>query len=1055
MKYVLKNISLFLFGLFFSVPVMAQEPEITGTVADDKGVPLPGVNILIKDAGKGTQTDFDGNFSIRASDGDILVFSYIGMKTVERKVAGQTHYNIILEPDSAELDEVVVVGYGNQKRSDVTSAIATMSTEGIDERPLAKVDQAMVGQMAGVRVKQTSGLPGQGFSVEIRGTGSISASNQPLYVIDGFPLEPSSQSGSGGFATGNPLSNINPNDIASMQVLKDAAAAAIYGSRASNGVVIITTKSGRQGKPRINFNTYFGINRTVKKLDVLSTEEWIERATEMIDYNWVHSGISGASASQSISERRDIYNNYQVAQGNPNAVLGAGEFNTDYMQDPRWYEPGYGNLDAIDWQDEIFRTGVVRSYQLSAQGATDNVKYYVSGEHLDQEGVAIGVDYKRYSARANVEVKASDQLKIGVNVAPSYSVSNDPGVEGKDRELHRAVSTAPLSADGLALNVGDNTPYAWGGSNVSPVAAAKNSLGEEKIFRTLSTLFVNYEVIEGLNIKSTLNFDNAESKSKYFKPASVSSNRQATGTFSSYQRQNFVNENTISYDKVFAEKHSLSALGGISYSTFKFDNQRIASADGFGTDLVPTLNGANNISASGTYTLETKKVLVSYFGRLQYNYDERYLLTASIRRDGSSNFGRSTQWGVFPSASVGWNMAKEKFMAPVDFIQNLKLRASWGLSGNNGFSDDYASIARLGISNYSYGGSLGSGLVPVNSPNPDLSWEESETINVGADIGIFNNRIFTSFDYYIKTNKDLLLNVPVPTASGFSNVVTNIGKIENRGWELELTTRNLVGDFQWTTNLNLTHNTNEVKQLGPDNSPILGGSFDIEHNILMVGQPMYSLYLVHQDGILTQEDIDSGAALYGNQTVGDPKYVDANGDGVISPDDRVLSGHPNPDYIWGITNNIEYKNFDLSVLLQGQWGGKIYSNYGRAIDRTGMGYNENVLGTHRDRWRSPENPGNGEDGKANSNFGRIKNTNWLYPSDYWRIRNITLGYNVSPDLLKSNFIKGFRIYVSLENWFGGDKYVGGFNPEAVNNDGDDYGAFPLSKSIVTGLNFTF
>lgn len=1024
--------------LMFTTSVWAQEKTVSGTVTDGQGMPLPGVNVLVQGTQRGTQTDFDGNFSLQASEGEVLLFSYLGMKSITQAVGSANTYTITMEADSAELDEVVLVGYGTQKKSSITTAVATMDTEILNQRPISKVDQAMVGQMAGVRVKQTSGVPGKSFSVQVRGTGSISAGNQPLYVIDGFPLEPSTQNGNGDFGSGNPLDNINPGDIESIQVLKDAAAASIYGSRASNGVVLITTKSGKLGKPKLSFNTYYGINKTVKKLDMLSAEEWVDRASEIIDARWVNSG-AGRTADQTSAERQ--------------AILGG--FDTNFIKDDRWFQEGHPGLDYIDWQDEFFRTGEVKSYQLSARGGNEFVNYFISGEHLDQDGIALGVNYKRYSARANVEITASDNLKFGVNIAPSYSVTQDPGVEGKDNLMHYVVSATPISEDGLDYNIGDNTPYAWGRSVPSPIRTIENTIGENKIFRTLTTLYGEYEIIEGLRIKSSLNLDNTEAKNKYFKPSFVDRNRQAGGSFSSYQKQNFVNENTVNYDLNFNDVHTLSLLGGASYSIFKYDNQRIQAAQGFGSDDITTLNAANNISASGTYTFETKKVLLSYFGRAQYGYKDKYLLTASIRRDGSSNFGRDTKWGVFPSASLGWNIDKEKFIADVDFISNMKLRASWGLAGNNTFSDDYASISRIGFSNYSYGGNFVTGQVPINSANPNLSWEESETINFGTDIGFFKGRIFTSFDYYVKTNKDLLLSVPVPTASGFSSAVTNIGKVENRGWELELTTRNLQGGaFTWTTNFNISHNTNEVKQLGPDNSPILGGSFDIEHNILQVGQPLYSLYVVQQDGILSQEDINNGAALYGNQMEGDPKYVDANGDGVISPADRVISGHPNPDYVYGMTNTFTYKGFDLTVLVQGQTGGKIYSTFGRAIDRTGQGYQDNHLGFIRDRWRSPENPGNGIEGKAYSTFGRIKNTDWLYSSDYWRIRNITLGYDLG-SVIDTNLFSGLRIYVTAENWFGNDKYYGGFNPEAVNSNGDDYGAFPLSKSIVTGLNFTF
>lgn len=1038
MRQLNKHILLFLGCLLLSAAVWAQEKTVTGTVTDPQGMPLPGVNVLVQGTQRGTQTDFDGNYSLQASSGEVLLFSFVGMKSISQTVGSANTYSVTLEEDSAVLDEVVLVGYGTQKKSSITTAVATMDTEILSQRPISKVDQAMVGQMAGVRVKQTSGVPGKSFSVQVRGTGSISAGNQPLYVIDGFPLEPSTQNGNGDFGSGNPLDNINPGDIESIQVLKDAAAASIYGSRASNGVVLIKTKSGKLGKPKLSFNTYYGINQTVKKLDVLNAEEWIDRASEIIDARWVNSG-AGRTADQTSAERQ--------------AILGG--FDTNFIKDDRWFQEGHPGLDYIDWQDEFFRTGEVKSYQLSARGGNEFVNYFISGEHLDQDGIAIGVNYKRYSARANVEITANDKLKFGLNIAPSYSVTQDPGVEGKDNLMHYVVSATPISEDGLDYNIGDNTAYAWGRSVPSPIRTIENTIGENKIFRTLTTLFGEYTIIDGLRVKSSINLDNTEAKNKYFKPSFVDRNRQAGGSFSSYQKQNFVNENTINYDLNFNDVHTLSLLGGASYSIFKYDNQRILAAQGFGSDDITTLNAANNISASGTYTFETKKVLISYFGRAQYGYMDKYLLTASIRRDGSSNFGSDTKWGVFPSASLGWNIDKEKFIADVDFISNMKLRASWGLAGNNTFSDDYASISRIGFSNYSYGGNFATGQVPINSANPNLSWEESETINFGTDIGILKGRIFTSFDYYVKTNKDLLLSVPVPTASGFSSAVTNIGKVENRGWELELTTRNIQGgDFTWTTNINLSHNTNEVKQLGPDNSPILGGSFDIEHNILQVGQPLYSLYVVQQDGILSADDIANGAALYGNQMEGDPKYVDANGDGVISPADRVLSGHPNPDYVYGMTNTFTYKGFDLTVLLQGQSGGKIYSTFGRAIDRTGQGYQDNHLGFIRDRWRSPEDPGNGIEGKAYSTFGRIKNTDWLYSSDYWRIRNITLGYDLG-SVIDTNIFSGLRIYVTAENWFGNDKYYGGFNPEAVNSNGDDYGAFPLSKSIVTGLNFTF
>ncbi|MDN3669485.1 TonB-dependent receptor [Echinicola jeungdonensis] len=1008
-------------------PVDAVFKVVTGTVSDHNGEPLPGASVLIKGTSTGTVTDLDGKYSINVDQGKVLVFSFIGYGSKEITVGNASEINVVLSEDMSSLGEVVVVGYGTQKKANITGSIAQIEPENLTERPIQRVDQALVGQMAGVRVKQTSGVPGRGFDVQVRGVGSITANNQPLYVIDGFPLESSG---------GNPMDNISPNDIESIQVLKDASAAAIYGSRASNGVVIINTKTGKEGKAKINFNSYVGWNETVKKLDVLSPTEWIDRATEMINTQWENSG-EGRSASQSLAERE--------------AILGG--FNRNYMYDPRWMQEGYPGLRLVEWQDHLFRKGLVQNYQLSASGGNDFVKYFVSGDYMDQEGIAVGVNYKRYSTRANVEIQANEKLKFGLNLSPSYSILDDPGVEGKDAITHTTVGMAPVVEEeaGLLTGIGDVPLYTWASSRLSPIAYARRRLNQTTIFRNLATVYGEYEFTKGLAFKSTLNVDNVDQQNKNYTPAEITRNRQTSGGFNGYRKLTFVNENTLSFNRTFNEDHNLNAVVGMSYNFNKRNTYQMSG--NFDVEGITTLNAAI-INAGSTNTTETQSTLVSYFGRVQYDYLGKYLISASARRDGSSRFGQDTKWGFFPSLSLGWRLSDEDFMQGLDAVSDLKIRGSWGLSGNNGIGD-YSHIATLDFANYSYGGTLANGLIPGNFPNSGLGWEESEMTNIGFDLGILENRFYTSFDYYWKNNTNLLLNIPVPSATGFTTALTNIGEVLNKGWEWELTSRNITGQFEWTTNLNLSHNTNEVKQLGPENTPILGGSFDINHRITMVGEPMNTLYLVQNIGILTQEEIDNGAALYGNQEAGDPQYLDANGDGVIDPDDRILSGAPTPDYIWGLTNNFSYKGFDLNILVQGQWGGLIYSTFGRAMDRPGMGYVENTLGRHRNRWRSPENPGDGETGKAVSSFGRIKNTDWLYSSDYWRIRNITLGYDLGRIIENKNLLSGGRVYVTAENFFGDDKYTGGFNPEAVNNNGDDYGAFPLSKSVVFGVNLKF
>lgn len=1042
-----------------------QEKTITGTVVSStNNEPLPGVNVVEKGTLNGTITDINGKYTLTVSgDNSVLVFSYVGYLSQEIPVSGKTSIDVSMAEDIASLEEVVVVGYGTQKKSDITGSIAVMNTDNLDERPISRVDQALVGELAGVRVKQTSGMPGAGFSIQVRGTGSISANNEPLYVIDGFPLEVSPQNTSGGFTNGNPLDNINSNDIASIQVLKDASATAIYGSRGSNGVVLITTKRGQAGKARISINYRGGWNETSKKLDVLSGEEWAERATEMINAAYVRADPGTQ--------------NRQATDDEATRLANIGSFNNGQILDPRWAMPGHPGLIYLNWQDEAFRKGPVNDIQLSATGGNEFVKYYISGDYLDQTGYIIGVDYKRYSARSNVEMKAGDKLDVGINLAPSYAVTNDPGVEGKDQQMHILAGLTPVTEDtvGLDYNTGIYPYYKYGGSRNSPIRVLENTTGLNKEFRTLATIYADYAIIKGLNFKTTFNLDNADYSRKYYRPALVSGNagsRQASGSYTGYHRVTFVNENFLTFTHSFNDIHNLTVIAGVSYHTNSLNNFRITSTGGFGTDFITTLNDANGINASSTNTMETKNVLLSYYGRAEYSYKDKYLLNAAVRRDGSSRFGKNTKWGVFPSVSAGWKITDEPFMGNISAISYLKIRLAWGKSGNEAAGQDYGSIALLQSSPYSFDGALSPGQSSLNFPNRDLSWEESESVNGGLDFGIFENRLTGSVDVYTITNSKLLLEVPVPTASGFANALTNIGKVKNKGWEIELTGRILTGQLRWTSGINLSHNANEVLQLGPDNARILMPSLDIENSILTVGEPLFSIFVVQQDGILTQADINAGAALYGPETEGDPKYVDqitvdTDGDGipdakdgVITPDDRVIVGHPNPDYIWGFTNTFNYKNFDLNIFVQGQWGGSIYSLFGRAMNRTGTGVADNVLGYWRDRWRSPTDPGAGIVGKTTGNFGRIKNTDWLYPSDYWRIRNITLGYTI--DLAKVRGISSARIYVSAENWFGKDKYTGGWNPEAVNYApntttlvGDDYGAAPLSRSMIFGINLNF
>lgn len=1046
--------ALMLLGMLYLPAVaQAQSKLIKGKVTDEAGVPLADASIAVKGRETRTVTNDAGSFSISVPDSlrlVELVVTHLNFTERTVTVLGES-VDIVLEKTSKQLDEVIVIGYGTQKKKELTGAIATFDTKGLDERPVSRIDQALIGQMTGVQVKQTSGAPGKPFSINIRGTGSIGAGNEPLYVIDGFPVTTTGQNAAGNFAGGSPLDNINTNDIESIQVLKDAAAAAIYGSRAANGVVIITTRKGRKGKAQFSFNSYAGLSQAGKKIDMLSAEQWIDRARLFIDSAWVASA-PGRSASQTTQERRQILG------------LPANQVNSTLMYDDRWYLPGHPGLAFIDWQDEAFRTAPFQNYQLTASGGTESTRYYISGNYQNQTGFVIGMDYKSYGVRANVESELSKRLKFGLNVAPTYSVRNDPGVEGKDNLLHQLLTLSPVQEDtmGIYANSFKNGQYAWGNSSNSSIARLENRVGRTTIFRTLATTYLDLEVIKGLNVRTSINYDNSDQRYDQYRPYLTETNLNnrinqpyinTSASYSGLRKQTFVNENTISYVRSFNNSHNLSVLAGQSYNFFRTDNVTLASNGGF-SSAIPTLNGSVN-PATGN-TTAAKSVLVSVFGRVQYDYKGRYMVSASMRSDGSSRFGSNYKWGSFPSVSMGWRVSEEAFMQQVPVVSNLKLRASYGVSGNNNIGD-YDAFSTLTNYPYTFGGTrvVGTGVNTV--PQPDVRWEKSATYNYGVDLGLITNRLNITFDYYHKKNTDLLLRVPAASASGFTQYLANVGQVLNKGWEIELNSQNLKGKvLQWSTSVNLSHNSNRVLSLGGQQQrveiPVSSGWTSAPFAIIEVGLPMYSIFVVQQNGVLTAEDIAKGAPQFGSQKVGDPRYVDANDDKVINEKDRVLSGQANARYIWGITNTLQFKGFDLRVLVQGQNGGKIYSLFGRAINLTGSSYPPNVL-----------NVDVNTRGNYRTNFGAIGNTDWLYSSNYVSIRNITLGYNLGSAL----GIKGLnnaRLYVSAENFFYWDKYSGGYNPEAVNAglSGDDayplpgdYGGLPQAKSIVLGLNINF
>ena len=1071
-SFIARGITLFfvLSAIFYSTPLHAQNSSpVTGKVTDENGNAMPGVTVTIKGTSASVVTAADGTYKITVPAGkNTLVFSYVGYAAREIAVSKSSSLiNLSLSPEQTVMEDLVVIGYGTQKKANVTGAVSKLKNENFEERAITRVDQALVGQLAGVTVKQNTGIPGKAFSIQVRGSGSISGGNEPLYVIDGFPLTPnSSNTGNGTFTTGNPLDNINPNDIESIEILKDAAAAAIYGSRASNGVVIITTKRGQTGKPKINFNIYAGYNQAAKQLKMMNADQWIENATEVINANYVAAyGSVGATAADNRATR---------------LARNGGAFNANFILDDRWAQPGRPGLSDIDWQDAIEQKGQMQNYQISVSGGTDAVKYFLSGNYADQESFIKYVGYKTYSLRANVEVNASKRIKFGLNIAPTYSITQDPGVDGQNSLFHQALSLAPVQEDtmGFLPNTAKNGQYIYSSTTNSPLGKLMFNKGATKRYRTLGTIWGELQIIKGLSFKTSVNLDNTDNISATYvnyittgtqgsRTFTGSNNLLAatSGTYNSYRRQTFVSENTLTYNKMFSKYHSsLNVLAGYAYNWDRLDRTTMSSNGGYTSAIIQTLNGAAAVTGN---TQSGQSYLISYFSRLQYAYKEKYLLLVSLRRDGTSRAGVNNKFATFPAVSLGWRITQENFMQSLPIISDLKLRLSYGENGNNP-PNDYASIPTIGSFGYPLGTTLGTtiGQAPNALANPGLMWEKSKTYGIGIDFGILKNRITGSFDYYNKLNTDLLLNVQVPAVTGFTSYLDNIGEVRNIGQELEITSRNLVGKLQWTTSVNLTHNTNKIEALAPGQTQIIiPQGNNVTSSILRVGSALNSIYVLQTIGFLSAQDIASNVARYGPEQEGDLKYQDTNGDGVISEADKVIVGHPNPDWTYGITNTVRYKGFDLNVLVQGQSGGSIYSELGRALTRPGQGRSDNHPASFVNRWRSPTNQGDGRFGKAYSTYYSpiTSATDCLYSSDYFRVRNITLGYNLKA-VLKTPAIHDARIYFTLENFFGKDKYTNGLNPEAANTPASsnaaypvagDYGGMPLAKSLILGLNITF
>lgn len=1025
--------------------------EIKGKITDSSGQPLPGVTVIIQGTTSGTVSDVDGNFSLNASEGDVLVFSFVGFESQRVTVTNQTTLNIMLTDDAKSLEEVVVVGYGTQGRRSVTGAITSIKNEDINLLPLSSFDQAMQGRMAGVQVTQSSGAPGGAVTVRVRGFGSISASNEPLYVIDGFPFDAEANQGNTGFSASrfsvNPLSTIDPNDIESIDVLKDAAAAAIYGSRGANGVVIITTKKGKAGSATVDFGHYTGWQSATNLPDLMNAREYNEMMVEARNWAWV----DGDPLNRSFTDE--------------DAIRPGNLRNAPFLQEP---------LADTDWLDEIFRTAMMSNYNLSVRGGNENIKYAISGGFFNQDGIIRSSGFKRYNLRANVDIKASEKFTVGFNFSPSLSMhdrvrteANGNFVQGS--VIHTALSARPsfpvYNEDGTLFNhrAGGTPPFL-----ANPLFVTDELSEDLELTRVLTNVFAEGKLTDNLSVKVLLGTDFNSVSNLQFVP--VSPNwppfEAQTGRAYSFQSQSlsWLNENTISYNKKVND-HEFSLLGGFTLQNFKI-NRMDASSQNFANNAVETI-GAGTVITGASQRIEEWS-LVSYLARATYSYKDKYLVTATARTDGSSRFGINTKYGFFPSASFGWRFTEESFLPENNFLSDGKLRVSYGVSGNNTIGN-YSRFALLGNTRYVLGPNqqVVAGLSPGSIANEDLGWETSDQFNIGTDLFFAGNRIGLLADFYIKNTKDLLLNVPVPVATGFTSAISNVGEVRNWGWEFMLNTVNVDGKFRWTTDFNISFNKNQIVNLGGAGE---GGVLFLEPPIFGIGQilrnaegePFSQLFGLRSDGIFqNEEDVAANGASQPFARPGDVKYIDLNNDGLIDAQDRTVIGNPLPDFFYGINNQFSYKNFELVLFLQGVYGGDIL-NVNRQVG-TSLAGTANQFQEATDRWRSPDNPGSGFHPRANfndRNGNSLVSDRWIEDGSFLRVKNVTLAYNFSPGMLRSLKIKTARVYAQGTNLLTFTKYSG-FDPEVSfsNNNpllqGLDWSVYPLNRSFTLGVNLSF
>lgn len=999
--------------LLLNISLFAQDGyTLTGTVLDETNMPVPGANVVIQNTTTGTSTDFDGNFSITVSNGDVLEFSSIGYAKKEVAITGQQTLNVVLAEDASQLEEVVVVGYGSQKKSDITGSVSSVKSEELNAYPVLDAAQALQGRAAGVVVQSNNGgEPGAPISIKIRGNTSINASSSPLVVVDGFVGASMPQA----------------NDIESMEVLKDASATAIYGSRGSNGVILVTTKKGRSGKLSIEANTTYAIQNISNRLDLLN-------ASEFADYQ--------------------------------NQIRTNNGVSTPYAQGPA----------NTDWQDLIYRSGSTSNNQVSFSGGSEKINFYASANYFKQDGIIIGSDFERLTFLSNIDAQVTDKLKLGMNLFGSRGIKN-----GSATQSNGSVSAGGDDVITLALRYAPDQPvynadgtYTFGNTVGDPVdnpfAVATERIDETKTDNFRANLYANYEILVGLSFKTTFGLSTENQTRGIFLPSlltQTAGGESGRAIVDTNRETSVLSENYLTYTKEFG-KSNLTLLGGYSYQKTVNENF-FSEATGFISDGFSYygLGSATNILQPSSSKSDVE--IQSQFGRFNYDFDDKYLLTATIRRDGASNFSANEKYALFPSAALGWKVSNENFLKDSKAISNLKFRASYGVTGNPSIGA-YESLSRLETLYASSNGQTVSAVTPEQPENPNLKWESSYQTNFGIDLGLINNRVSVSLDYYNIDTKDLILtDNSITEYLGFSgdDILANVGEINNRGLEIALSTKNILKeDFRWTTDFNIAFNKNEVVSLVNDADLFFDATpsyFSHDRSyVLRVGEEVGLFWGYEYAGVYQGGTAPAGTQTLSGGVAGDPLFADIDGSGDITEADRTTIGNPNPDFTWGFTNNFSYKNLDLSIFLQGSQGGDIFN-------LTNVQLTNGDANTTRAYYNSAWTPTNTDTNapRVGNNSNREISSRFIEDGSYVRLKNISLGYTVPSDITEKLGLDNLRLSLSgqnlltFTNYSGLDPEVsyygsGGNNNTSSNTaQGFDFGNYPTVRTVTMSLNLKF